>query len=99
MWTLMRRVTRWRSQSPRPAETKARSTKIPKDIRLPVLMIVLNCFTNTATYVIEYSTFALFFREVHNWNEATLAGVAQTAGDVMAAIMMQVIPFHDARRL
>eukprot|EP00434_Breviolum_minutum_P000100 symbB.v1.2.000087.t2/scaffold14.1/size489596/12 len=75
------------------AETKARSTKIPKDIRLPVLMIVLNCFTNTATYVIEYSTFALFFREVHNWNEATLAGVAQTAGDVMAAIMMQVIPF------
>ena len=74
------------------AETKARS-KIPKDIRLPVLMIVLNCFTNTATYVIEFSTFALFFREVHSWNEATLASVAQTAGDVMAAFMMQVIPF------
>ena len=74
------------------AETKARS-KIPKDIRLPVFLIVLNCFTNTATYVIEYSTFALFFREVHSWNEATLAGVAQTAGDVMAAFMMQVIPF------
>ena len=77
---------------PETAETMARS-KIPKDIRLPVLMIVLNCFTNTATYVIEYSTFALFFREVHSWNEATLAGVAQTAGDVMAAVMMQVIPF------
>ena len=74
------------------AETKARS-KIPKDIRLPVFLIVLNCFTNTATYVIEFSTFALFFREVHSWNEATLASVAQTAGDVMAAVMMQVIPF------
>ena len=32
------------------------------------------------------------------FTEATLAGVAQTAGDLTAAIMMQVIPFfvsHD----
>ena len=71
---------------------KARS-KIPQDIRLPVFLIVLNCFTNTATYVIEFSTFAIFFKEVHSWNEATLASLAQTAGDVMAAFMMQVIPF------
>eukprot|EP00434_Breviolum_minutum_P039264 symbB.v1.2.034862.t2/scaffold4577.1/size37779/3 len=74
------------------AGTKARS-KIPKDIRLPVFLIVLNCFTNTATYVIEFSTFALFFKEVHSWNEATPASLAQTAGDVVAALMMQVIPF------
>ena len=72
--------------------TKARP-KIPQDIRLPVFLIVLNCFTNTATYVIEFSTFAIFFKEVHSWNEATLASLAQTAGDVMAAFMMQVIPF------
>ena len=74
------------------AGTKTRS-KIPKDIRLPVFLIVLNCFTNTATYVIEFSTFALFFKEVHSWNEATPASLAQTAGDVVAALMMQVIPF------
>ena len=77
---------------PGTAGTKARS-KIPKDIQLPVFLIVLNCFTNTATYVIEFSTFAIFFKEVHSWNEATLASLAQTAGDVMAALMMQVIPF------
>jgi len=67
--------------------------KIPKDIRLPAFLIVLNCFTNTAVYCIEYSTFAIFFKEVHSWNEATWASLAQTSGDVMAALMMQVIPF------
>ena len=74
------------------AGTTGRS-KIPKDLRLPVFLIVLNCFANNSIYVIEFSTFALFFKEVHSWNEATLASLAQTAGDVMAAFMMQVIPF------
>ena len=90
-------------------------------------------------YAIEFATFAIYFKQVHEWNEAAwkcsefliipdmislgtlwvsstaflpgiedswnsltgqstcqseakLAGVAQTAGDLMAAVSMQVIP-------
>ena len=66
--------------------------RIPKDVRLPAFLIVLNCFCSTASYVIEFSTFAIFFKQEHNWNVAIFASFAQTAGDVMAAIAMQVIP-------
>jgi len=65
---------------------------IPKDVRLPAFLIVLSCFCNTASYTIEFATFAIFFKQVHNWNEAIWASLAQTAGDVMAAIAMQIIP-------
>lgn len=67
-------------------------TGIPSDIRLPCFLIVLCSFCNNCSYAVEFSTFAIYFKEAHNWNEATLAGVAQTAGDLTAAIMMQVIP-------
>jgi len=73
-------------------------TGIPRGIRFPAFLIVLCSFCNNFSYGVEFSTFAIFFKEGHNWNEATLAGVAQTAGDLTAAIMMQVIPFfvsHD----
>ena len=73
-----------------PVPTKRAS--IPKDVRLPAFLIVLNCFCSTASYVIEFSTFAIFFKQEHNWNVAVFASLAQTAGDVMAAIAMQVIP-------
>lgn len=65
---------------------------IPKDVRLPSALIVFCSLCNNASYVIEFATFAVYFRQVHNWNEATLASVAQTAGDVLGAIMMQVLP-------
>ena len=73
-------------------EGPTKRASIPKDVRLPAFLIVLNCFCNTASYVIEFATFAIFFKQVHNWNEAIWASLAQTAGDVMAAIAMQVIP-------
>ncbi|CAL1153383.1 unnamed protein product, partial [Cladocopium goreaui] len=72
--------------------TPAKSGGIPSDIRLPASLIVLCSLCNNSSYSIEFSTFAIYFKEVHNWNEATLAGLAQTAGDLMAAIAMQVIP-------
>lgn len=65
---------------------------IPKDVRFPSALIVLCCLCNTCSYTIEFATFAVYFRQVHKWNEATLASVAQTAGDVVGAIMMQVLP-------
>lgn len=66
--------------------------KMPADMRFPCLLIVLNSLCSNAVYTIEFATFGIFFRQVHNWNEATWASLAQSAGDVTAAIAMQVIP-------
>eukprot|EP00435_Cladocopium_sp_Y103_P011245 s69_g2.t3 len=65
---------------------------IPADVRLPALLIVLTAFLNNCVYAMEFATFAIYFKQVHNWKEATLASIAQTAGDLVAAIAMQVIP-------
>ena len=73
-------------------EGPTKRASIPKDVRLPAFLIVLSCFCNTASYTIEFATFAIFFKQVHNWNAAIWASLAQTAGDVRAAIAMQIIP-------
>lgn len=65
---------------------------IPSDIRFPSFLIVLCSLCNNCSYAVEFGTFAIYFKDEHDWNEATLAGLAQTAGDLTAAIMMQVIP-------
>ncbi|CAK9004951.1 unnamed protein product [Durusdinium trenchii] len=64
---------------------------IPKDIRIPSFLIVLCCFNNTAAYVMEFATFAIFFKEFHKWEAATWASLAQTSGDLVAAVMMKVL--------
>eukprot|EP00438_Fugacium_kawagutii_P031539 Skav209360 [mRNA] locus=scaffold1388:44977:46143:- [translate_table: standard] len=70
---------------------KTQSPSVPKDVRFPVFLIVLNAFYNNFAYPMEFATFALYFRQVHNWNEAIWASLAQTAGDVLAALMIQVL--------
>ncbi|CAJ1458483.1 unnamed protein product [Effrenium voratum] len=57
---------------------------------LPALLITLNAFNNYFAYATEYMVFAIFFREQHGWTSATWAGVAQTAGDLVAAGLMQL---------
>jgi len=38
--------------------------------RFPSALIVLCCLCNTCSYTIEFATFAVYFRQVHKWNEA-----------------------------
>lgn len=76
-----------------PEAAASRGKGIPPDVRLPSAMIVLCALCNNCCYAMEFATFAVYFRQVHNWDQASLASVAQTAGDVMAAIAMQVVPF------
>ncbi|CAL1146393.1 unnamed protein product [Cladocopium goreaui] len=71
---------------------RAGLSAIPKNTRLPALLLALCAGCNLTAYAIEFATFAIYFKQVHKWNEAKLAGVAQTAGDLMAAVSMQVIP-------
>ena len=40
----------------------------------------------------EVATFVLFFKEYHGWNSAMIIGLAQSAGDLSAALLMRVLP-------
>lgn len=74
------------------SSVKAGMSAIPKDVKFPAFLLMLCAFCNNTVYAMEFATYAILFKKVHNWNEATLAGIAQTAGDLTAAIAMQVIP-------
>ena len=41
-------------------------------LRFPALLIVLCSLCNNCSYSVEFNNFAIYFKEVHNWNEATL---------------------------
>ncbi|CAJ1430149.1 unnamed protein product [Effrenium voratum] len=64
--------------------------RIPRDVRLPAFLVVLCATYNNTAYPLEFNTFAIYFEQVHNWNEATWASLA--AGDLLAAIAIKLIP-------
>jgi len=69
-----------------------RRRKLPRDLHLPTLLILLCCFSNSCSFVTEFSTFSIYFKEVHGLNNTTWASLAQTAGDLLAALWMQLTP-------
>ena len=73
-------------------EEEKKSKGISKDLRVPVLLVSLCCFCNTGSYGLELSTFAIFFKEYHGWDAAIWASMAQTSGDLLAAMMMKALP-------
>ena len=66
---------------------------IPKDLRIPAVLLFCNSFCSYVSYVVEFATYSIFFKEVHNWDQATFASMAQTSGDLVAAVAIQVLPF------
>ena len=71
-------------------DTPAKS-RLPRNIWLPTLLCGFFSFVYNWAYVVEYVLFAIYFREQHNWNSATWAGVAQSSGDIIAAGILQLI--------
>lgn len=69
-----------------------RRRKLPRDLHFPTLLILLCCFSNSCSFVTEFSTFSIYFKEVHGLNNTTWASLAQTAGDLLAALWMQLTP-------
>eukprot|EP00746_Dinoflagellata_sp_MGD_P141552 gnl/MRDRNA2_/MRDRNA2_74648_c0_seq1.p1 gnl/MRDRNA2_/MRDRNA2_74648_c0~~gnl/MRDRNA2_/MRDRNA2_74648_c0_seq1.p1 ORF type:complete len:562 (-),score=66.54 gnl/MRDRNA2_/MRDRNA2_74648_c0_seq1:283-1968(-) len=65
---------------------------LPGDLRLPAFLIALAHGTNLCVYVVEWSVFALYFREVFGWNNALWAGIAQMSGDVLGAWALIALP-------
>ncbi|CAE7251541.1 unnamed protein product [Symbiodinium natans] len=70
--------------------SSTRSGKIPVEAIMPAIMICLNGFANHFSYHTVWVTYAIFFKEHHGWNEATWAGLAQTSGDILAALAISL---------
>ena len=75
-------------QVPEPEKPKKSKSKIPANTMMPACMVFLNGFMNNFSYGTIWITYAIFFKEHHGWNEATWAGITQTSGDLLAAIII-----------
>ena len=82
------RVTGSPSRAPE-RKSKAKA-KLPRDMYFPAALLMMASFCNNLAYSMEWTCYAVYFREQHNWKSATWAGVAQTAGDLLAAIAMSI---------
>lgn len=38
-------------------------------LRIPAFFVLLSCLCNTGCYAIEFATFAIYFKEAHNWSD------------------------------
>ena len=63
---------------------------IPHDIMAPAILICLIGFNHNLSYQSEWTLYAVFFAEQHGWTSATWAGLAQTSGDVLGTLIMQL---------
>lgn len=75
----------------RPSNEEAPVSSLPPSIRLPGILIAMVCGLNMFVYVVEWSLFAVYFRQEFNWNSAWWAGAAQMSGDVTGAIILTVV--------
>jgi len=77
-----------------PSRTTGRKSKVkvamPRDVYIPAALLMMASFCNNLAYSMEWTVYAVYFREQHNWMSATWAGVAQTAGDLLAAFTMSI---------
>ena len=77
-------------QSKESKESKIKVEKWPSSIWVPIFMIVLAHFTNTAAYSVEWALYAVYFKTSFNWGGA-LIGFFQMFGDLVAALILAII--------
>eukprot|EP00746_Dinoflagellata_sp_MGD_P017495 gnl/MRDRNA2_/MRDRNA2_140182_c0_seq1.p1 gnl/MRDRNA2_/MRDRNA2_140182_c0~~gnl/MRDRNA2_/MRDRNA2_140182_c0_seq1.p1 ORF type:complete len:635 (-),score=74.44 gnl/MRDRNA2_/MRDRNA2_140182_c0_seq1:287-2191(-) len=63
---------------------------IPRSVRWPCLAVAFAVGVNSYSYQCEWSTYALYFREEHNWSSAMWAGICQMSGDMFGAVILTV---------
>lgn len=66
---------------------------IHADSKLPLVLICLCGLVNSYCYATEFGTFAVLYREYYGISNATTAALCQTAGDFVAALVMQINTF------
>ena len=60
----------------------------------PVLLVLAAHSTNAASYTVEWSVFAAFFREEFGWS-SSWAGATQSSGDLLAAAFLLLQAFSS----
>ncbi|CAE7372429.1 unnamed protein product, partial [Symbiodinium sp. CCMP2592] len=65
--------------------------KLHRDLWFPAFLLATFSFMYNCAYVGEWALFAIYFKEQHNWDSATWAGVAQSSGDILAAVILQIL--------
>ena len=63
------------------------TAKFPSTIWMPIAMIILSHFTNTAAYSVEWALYAVYFRQSFGWG-GSLIGFFQMFGDLIAAAIL-----------
>eukprot|EP00913_Durusdinium_trenchii_P008477 g7961.t1 len=58
-----------------------------RNVYLPMALIVFTNFVVNSSYSVEWCIFA----EQHGWESATWAGICQTSGDLLAAVIMNFV--------
>lgn len=81
---------RARRKSASTVETPQKSEKSVQKILLPVLAVAAAQFASSYSYMCEWATFAIYFREVHRWDDAVWAGLAQMAGDIAGGLVLLI---------
>jgi len=70
-----------------------RRGNLPKESRMPLLLVLLGSLTSGFCYATEFGTFSIVFRELYGITTATPAALGQTGGDFLAATVMQFNTF------
>lgn len=70
-----------------------RRGNIPKESKMPLLLVLLGSLTSGFCYATEFGTFSIVFRELYGITTATPAALGQTGGDFLAAMVMQFNTF------
>ena len=61
---------------------------LPKRVLVPGLFVALANFGSNWSYMCEWMTFAIYFRDEHNWTNTSAAGFFQMIGDVVGAFLL-----------
>lgn len=68
-------------------------------LRWPAFLIVLSCLCNTGSYAIEFATFAIYFKQVHNWNDVAETDSQKHCERYIVVLFWGVPSNREARKL
>eukprot|EP00929_Paragymnodinium_shiwhaense_P057677 TRINITY_DN28880_c0_g1_i4.p1 TRINITY_DN28880_c0_g1~~TRINITY_DN28880_c0_g1_i4.p1 ORF type:complete len:538 (+),score=69.14 TRINITY_DN28880_c0_g1_i4:52-1665(+) len=69
-------------------ETPKAAASLSNVLIMPAIATAVAQFATNWSYLCEWATFAIFFREEHNWDNAFWAGFTQMIGDIVGAALL-----------
>jgi len=87
-WQRWKETARGDSQQEELRRSGTFLSKLPRRVLVPGLLVALANFASTWSYMCEWMTFAIYFRDEHNWTNASAAGFFHMIGDVAGASLL-----------